>query len=157
MRVRGVVEISGRKGRVPAGLVEDCYRASQNGLVALVLRDIPPQAVDRILDPLVPTLPLNIPGVLYIDSRETGRVREALLAAESIFVATAAFRGVVRALGVAPRLIAPVSQAGRSLCGFLRERNGHLAPPDRNGRGAPTLVPARLQAAERHQARYHGL
>ncbi|WP_265518339.1 hypothetical protein [Nitratireductor luteus] len=113
MHIRDVVEISRSNGRLPARLIEASYQASQDGLVALVLRDISPQTVNLILDPIVPSLPLNIPGVLYIDADDETRVREAVLSAEIIFAATADFRAMVCRWGVAPRMIVPVSHAHR--------------------------------------------
>ncbi|MFC6487592.1 hypothetical protein [Nitratireductor sp. GCM10026969] len=162
MQTCDVVEISRRNGHIPSGLIEACYRASQSGLVVLALDGISPQAVNRILDPVVPTLPLDIPGVLYIDAADAARVQEAVFAAERIFVATIAFRGMVRALGVAPRLIAPVDLAGSRLLGLgMGQRTGHATEPPGERNGAhdpvPARVPAQSQPAPLYLGRYYAL
>ncbi|WP_159587175.1 hypothetical protein [Chelativorans xinjiangense] len=150
MHVRDVVEISRSGGGEPARLIEMSYRASQDGLVALVLHGISPQTVNLVLDPIVPTLPLNIPGVFYIDIGEEMRVREAVLSAETIFAATVRFRGLLRGWGVAPRMIVPVSQADRRGRGVARRIGDSraLEPPDlsRGQSGACATQAVRIPA-----------
>ncbi|MCT7376921.1 hypothetical protein [Chelativorans salis] len=139
MHIHDIVEISRSNDCVPAKLIEVSYRASQDHLIGLVLHGISPQMVNLILDPIVPTLPLNIPGVLYIDAGDEKRVREAVLSAETIFVATATFRGLVRRWGVAPRMIVPVSHVG--------QRRRCVAKRIGNGRAAKGSEPAGNQSA----------
>ena len=66
------------KGQLPATLVRWAYRASQIGVVALVLNGIDARDVNRVLDPLVPLLPLTIPGVIYLHMDDDPRVQEAI-------------------------------------------------------------------------------
>ncbi len=68
-----------------------------------------------VLDPIVVTLPMTIPGVLYVDVGDKTRVREAVLFAEEIYAATRLFRRLTIRCGIAPKLIAPVDRAIRSL------------------------------------------
>lgn len=164
MQIRDVVEISGINGRVPVGLIEASYRASQEVLVALILRGVSPQSVNRILDPIVPTLPLDIPGVLYIDADDHARVREAVLSAATVFVATATFRRLVRALGVAPTTIVPVGRAGRPRRGLPGGADENCAvdrgqPADQNGLPGPalSLISSKPQPVQPGARRYHVL
>ena len=54
MRIAAVLEIAPESsGALPTGLLAAAYRASSVGYVMLVLRGVSPQAVDRVLDPLV--------------------------------------------------------------------------------------------------------
>jgi hypothetical protein len=72
MQIAAVLEIAPEStGALPTGLLAAAYRASSVGYVMLVLRGVSPQAVDRILDPLVSssrTWRLN--GVVYVDARD---------------------------------------------------------------------------------------
>jgi hypothetical protein len=96
-----VVEISlATEGNQPTKLLRYAYRASQTGLVTLVLNGIEPSAVDRILDPVVARMPLTIPGVAYLSIGDTERVSEAALSAGIVFFATRRFRSAILELGV---------------------------------------------------------
>ncbi|WP_018184309.1 hypothetical protein [Kaistia granuli] len=96
-----VIEISlATEGNQPTKLLRYAYRASQTGLVTLVLNGIEPSAVDRILDPIVARMPLTIPGVAYLPIDDTERVGEAARSAGIVFFATRRFRSAVLDLGV---------------------------------------------------------
>ncbi|PJR14379.1 hypothetical protein [Sinorhizobium meliloti] len=111
MQTRRVIEIVKSGGHLPAELILTGYWASQSGLIVFILNGVTPQAVNLVLDPIVVTLPLTIPGVLYVDVRDKARVREAVLFAEEIYAATRFFRRLTVRCGIAPRLIAPVERA----------------------------------------------
>ncbi|PST22048.1 hypothetical protein C7U60_12455 [Mesorhizobium plurifarium] len=111
MQTRSVIEIVGSGGDLPADLIVAGYWASQTGLVVFILNDVAPQAIDLVLDPIVATLPLTIPGVLYVDIEDRLRVRETLLFAEEIYVATRVFRHLASRWGKAPAAIASVDTA----------------------------------------------
>jgi hypothetical protein len=72
MVIAAVLEIAPESsGALPTGLLAAAYRASSVGYVMLVLRGVSPQAVDRVLDPLVSssrTWRLN--GVVYVDAHD---------------------------------------------------------------------------------------
>lgn len=103
-----VIEISCHAdGRTPVQLLRCSYRASQAGLVALVLNGVEAHAVDRALDPLVARMPLTIPGVVYLPIEDDERVQNAVASADAVFVTTPRFRDAVLALGVEPELIWP--------------------------------------------------
>lgn len=86
-----VVEIANEDGAVPAALIEKGYRASQRCPVVFVLNGVSAQVVNLILDPVVPQLPLNIPGVIYVDIRDEERVRDVVLSARAILTSTDVF------------------------------------------------------------------
>jgi hypothetical protein len=95
------------KGRPPVQLLRCAYRASWSGLIALVMNGVEPGAANRVLDPVVARLPLTMPGVAYLPIRDDERVRDAVLSADAIFVATPRFRQFVLDIGVNPALIWP--------------------------------------------------
>jgi hypothetical protein len=49
-------------------VVREAYLASRDGIVIMVLDGVSTTEVDDALDPLVPLLPLTIPGVRYVDA-----------------------------------------------------------------------------------------
>ena len=101
MQIWATIEISSNlEGRAPVQLLRCAYRASQAGLIALVLNGVEAIAADRVLDPVVARMPLTIPGVAYLPIDDDARVREAVLCASAVFVATHRFRDAVLGLGV---------------------------------------------------------
>ncbi|WP_143348478.1 hypothetical protein [Ensifer adhaerens] len=81
---------------------------SQKRLTVFVLNEVTPAAVNRVLDPVVPTLPLLIPGVLYVKISDDARVREAVETAEVVYAATSLFRDLLTGYGILPGLLRPV-------------------------------------------------
>ncbi|WP_245364246.1 hypothetical protein [Sinorhizobium americanum] len=71
----------------------------------------PPQAINLVLDPIVATLPLSIPGVLYVSLNDKARVCEALRCADEIYAATGIFRRLTAHYGIAPGRIRSVTNA----------------------------------------------
>ncbi|TPL14808.1 hypothetical protein FJ945_29765 [Mesorhizobium sp. B2-4-9] len=98
-------------GSPPATLICSAYRASQAGIVALILNQVDPRVVNKILDPVVRFLPLTIPGVIYLGMDNGVRMQEALFAAEVVFAATKPFRASLLSLGIDRRRIWPASSA----------------------------------------------
>ena len=72
MQIAAVLEIAAESsGGLPTGLLAAAYRASSVGYVMLVLRGVSPQAVDRVLDPLVSSSRnWRLNGVIYLDARD---------------------------------------------------------------------------------------
>lgn len=72
MQIAAVLEIApDSTGTLPTGLLAAGYRASSVGYVMLVLRGVSPQAVDRVLDPLVSSSRnWRFHGVVYVDARD---------------------------------------------------------------------------------------
>jgi hypothetical protein len=70
-----------------------------------VLNGVSPQAVNAVLDPIVITMPLTIPGVLYFDIRQSEQLREAIASASQVYVATQRFLDVVSPLCTATKMI----------------------------------------------------
>jgi hypothetical protein len=74
MPLAAVVEIaSDLEGRLPVPLIQTAYRASRSGPVVLVLRDVSPLAVDRVLDDVVASTP-SVHGVRYCAARDLGEL-----------------------------------------------------------------------------------
>lgn len=106
MPVLGAIEISkGCDGRMPSIVIEQAYRLSRAGSVFLVLNGIIAQDVNRILDAVVPTMPLHIPGVLYIAMADTKKLHEVIDAAPAIYAASHVFRHFVAAHGYRRKLV----------------------------------------------------
>jgi hypothetical protein len=90
MFVLAVVEIERTSaGGVPSDLVRLAYTASRRGCIALLLNGVTAEEVDAVVDDLVPTMPLSIPGLLYIDARNFALLAEASSEAAMIFVSEA--------------------------------------------------------------------
>ncbi|WP_143534119.1 hypothetical protein [Rhizobium sullae] len=100
-----VIEIMPSNGRLPAELIEAGYRSSQYGLVVFVLNNVTPQAINLVLDPVVRTMPLSIPGVLYIEIGDEQRVRDAITSASIIYFASNALYNLAASYGVSPALV----------------------------------------------------
>lgn len=112
MHTWAVVEIAPtEEGKPPENLIRCAYRASQTGSVAFILNGIAPQAVDLVLDPIVPGLPLAIPGVLYLQIQDDVRVHDAVRSAQIVFVATDQFRETSYGLRTDRDSIRPVDSA----------------------------------------------
>lgn len=103
MRIAAVLEIAPESsGALPTGLLAAAYRASSVGYVMLVLRGVSPQAVDRILDPLVSssrTWHLN--GVVYVDARDEQFVCSAAKRARIVVASSDEFRAQLDAREIA--------------------------------------------------------
>ncbi|WEX85842.1 hypothetical protein PZN02_002077 [Sinorhizobium garamanticum] len=102
MHVQNVIEITQTDGLLPAAVIITAYRSSRHGLVVFVLNDVAPAAIDVILDPVVSTMPLSIPGVLYVQISDEAGVSQAVTSAEAIYVATEAFRNLAVGYGASP-------------------------------------------------------
>ena len=105
MHVQSVIEIAETDGQLPVEIIIKGYRLSQKRLTVFILNEVTPAAVNRVLDPVVPTLPLLIPGVLYVNISDEARVREAVGAAEVVYAATATFRDLLTGYGISPCLL----------------------------------------------------
>lgn len=68
-----LVEISPDLDRdLQARLLAGAYRASRRRRVAVVLRDVDSDTVDRLLDPVVRRVGTGVPGVRYLDPEQAG-------------------------------------------------------------------------------------
>lgn len=109
MKPRALIEIiSTPDGKPPTDLLLAAYRASAGGMVVLALRDIGPGTVDGVLDALVHDMPLDIPGVRYVSTNDVSALVDAAREAETIYVATAAFRSLMAAAQVEAMKMLPV-------------------------------------------------
>ena len=87
MSVLAVIEIERQQdGKLPHNLLRLAYRASRRGQIVLVLNDVSPFDVNRAIDALVARMPLNVPGLLYVDGRDAGRLADCSAKANMIFV-----------------------------------------------------------------------
>ncbi len=99
-----------RSGAIPEDLIVRTYAASRFEPIALILNGITARLVNAVLDPVVPTMPLDIPGVLYVDI-SNGRVWEMLHAARLVFASTPALRDTAIASGVSKSRICQAESA----------------------------------------------
>ena len=89
-----------RSGAIPEDLIVRAYAASRFEPIALILNGIAAQLVNTVLDPIVPTMPLDIPGVLYVNMSSDGCMWDMLRAARLVFTSTLGFRSTAIASGV---------------------------------------------------------
>ncbi|MBM3094292.1 hypothetical protein GFB56_26470 [Ensifer sp. T173] len=124
-----VIEIMPSNGRVPAELIEAGYRSSQYGLVVFILNNVTYQAVNLVLDPVVRTMPLSIPGVLYVKIGDEQRVREAVTSASIVYFASNSLYNFAANYGAAPKLVhldLPPQSNDTDELSAIRE---HIPPP----------------------------
>jgi hypothetical protein len=96
------VEIAlGSDERERTELIQASYRLSRAGLVALALRGVTPQAVDRALDPVVDVRNDSRMGVVYLDADSRSEDVRSVAAHASLVVAcTDAFRAELLRYGI---------------------------------------------------------
>jgi len=126
--IQAVVEIAySPSGDLPADLIRQAYMASQYGMVVFVLAGPTAREIDRVLDDVVQHLPLDIPGVRYVDSQDKASVLEFLVGAEQVFAsACGALRPMATRRGCSVRtLSAAQSTFGRRT---RRARHGGTLP-----------------------------
>ncbi|MBB4189121.1 hypothetical protein [Sinorhizobium terangae] len=140
MHVQNVIEITQTDGLLPAAVIITAYRASRYGLVVFVLNDVAPAAIDVILDPVVSTMPLSIPGVLYVHMSDEARVCQAVTSAETVYAATEAFRNLAVGYGAPPGNIRSV------LTSELWPRKRVRLTSSGEARGLPPMRPAPTRA-----------
>lgn len=117
-RVLAVVEIAGGSDRPPsAEIATVAYRASEGGLVVIVLSGLSRTALDAMLDPVVHQVGSRVRGVLYLDEQDDAGVRKAIERAELIIATSPCFRANLLAFGI------EVLEAEEGL-GRLRDCNG---------------------------------
>jgi hypothetical protein len=99
-----VVEItSGTGERERTELIRAAYRSSNSGVVALALRGITRQIVDRALDSIVDIRRDRVRGVVYIDAdRSQEDVLTAASRAEVVVAETEEFRAQLLSRGIVP-------------------------------------------------------
>jgi hypothetical protein len=115
---QAVIEISPQAdGQLPTELILAAYRASERGPIVFVLRGVTAADIDRILDDLVPLLPVSIPGVKYVDIKNEGAILDAVSEAGMIFADTDHFRTFVRNLNIERAAIRSVDNAVMALSG----------------------------------------
>lgn len=115
MAIQAVIELVFRHGCVAfQPLLHHIYRSSAHGMIALVLNDISPDAIDQSLDTVVKKLPLTIPGLRYfvpLDDDLPTVIYEASL----IFASTRSFRKWLVSLGVDESFVMPLHSLGARL------------------------------------------
>lgn len=82
-----IVEIEPQlNGKPPGDLLRAAYLASRRGCIGLVLNHVMPMDIDREIDSLVAGMPLDIPGLLYVDRHDTARLGSCIATASMIFI-----------------------------------------------------------------------
>ena len=121
-----LVEISStRSGGVPAGLIVRAYKASRFQQIALVLNRVSAVQVNKVLDPVVQTMPLDIPGVIYVDVSDRPRLHHLLGTARMIVASTSWLRSAAFRAGLDISRTLPGERASTRLDELLHT-NGHL-------------------------------
>jgi hypothetical protein len=87
-------------GALQAGLIAAAYRASLAAPVLLVLDRVSPAEVDKVLDDVVRSSPLNRPGVRYADVEDDATVLAAATRAHRTFATSDRFRAKLEARGL---------------------------------------------------------
>jgi hypothetical protein len=92
-------------GRQPDGalqgeLIAAAYQASLAAPVLLVLDRVSPAEVDKVLDDVVRSSPLNRPGVRYADVEDDATVLAAAKQAHRIFASSDCFRAKLETRGL---------------------------------------------------------
>lgn len=142
MHVRAVIEImTDPVGGFPAELLRSLYRASDQGMLALALERFDPDSVDAILDDIVSLLPLDIPGVLYVDAGNDEALRSLIRSAVRVFVFSPRFRFRIEKFGVDPRLVWTVSSAEELLSQLSVDQLVH--PGETHSASRPAQVRSR--------------
>lgn len=150
---RIVIEIvPGANGEPRRDLVHEAYRTSCGTLVALALNGVGTEAVDRILDDVVPLYPRSIPGVRYVRMQDTPALLSALAHCELIYFHSAELAAT------ALRVCSPDQSIVR-LKTSLRER-WNFAEPEVDGmpshKAAAVKPPADGQPGRSRQAHREG-
>lgn len=102
-------------GAIPIDLVSLAYRTSRWDRIALIVGDSDIPKIDRALDGLVDTMPLDIPGVRYIRASSDAEIRQAVREADLIFVATERLLGHIKATHCSKARVRPIDQASKLL------------------------------------------
>jgi hypothetical protein len=96
-----VVEIAHESGEDErARLIRAAYRSSGSGLVALALRGVTREAVDRALDGVVDARNGALKGVVYLDAAHDAELLATAAQASIVIASTENFRARLRAHGV---------------------------------------------------------
>lgn len=87
-------------GALQGGLIAAAYRASLAAPVLLVLDQVSPAEVDKVLDPVVRSSPLERPGVRYANVEDDATVLRAAKMARQVFASSDRFRAKLTARGL---------------------------------------------------------
>lgn len=104
-------------------LLHTAYRASRRGRILLILNGVSTESIDEILDPLVATMPLDIPGLRYVSADNRAVVNDAVREADIVFSALE----LPAAQQMLDRISRPTRIAEVSACVFEPSRGS--APP----------------------------
>jgi hypothetical protein len=98
-----LIEITaGSDERKRTELIRAAYRSSRSGVVALALRGVATQVVDRALDSIVDIRRDRVKGVVYIDGEcSQQELLAAAMKAEVVIAETEGFRAELLAHGIA--------------------------------------------------------
>lgn len=83
-----------------SALIRAAYRSSRSGLVALALRGVTTQSVDRVLDQIVDANDHELKGVVYLNGDDAPALLSAAAMAEIVIASTDGFRTELGARGI---------------------------------------------------------
>ena len=96
MQFAALVEVAPTAdGVLPVELIRKAYRASIRGTVGLVVPRYERARVDRVLDDVVPAMPLDVSGVWYVDGADRVRVASVALRAGIVIATSPALRALL--------------------------------------------------------------
>src|SRR5262249_17669148 len=87
-------------GALQGGLITAAYHASLAAPVLLVLDRVSPAEVDKVLDNVVRSSPLNRPGVRYANVEDDATVLAAARQAHRVFASSDCFRANLETRGL---------------------------------------------------------
>ena len=96
MRIAALIEIAPTAdGALPLELIARAYRASGRAPVVLVVADELRDRVERAIDPLVPQMPRDIPGVRYIRAADAVAVAHWASLADEVLLTSASLQSCI--------------------------------------------------------------
>lgn len=98
MLFRIAIEIAAVGDLAPNALILKGYKLSRYGAVAFILNGISHQRINKILDPLVPTLKFDIPGVRYISIDSHVDVKTAISSTHLVVACSKEFNDLLECL-----------------------------------------------------------
>jgi hypothetical protein len=101
-------------GTVPAGRIMAAYKASRFGQIALLLNGVSAASVNKVLDPIVPTMPLDTPGLIYVDASDGTRLQRLFADARMLVASTAWLRAAAVRAGVKVSRSIPAERAAET-------------------------------------------
>jgi hypothetical protein len=99
MSFLAAIEITCLNDGLPIRTIEEGYQFSRSGTVLFIMNGVTARQINLALDRIVPTLPLTIPGVLYVNIADDEQTRGAFEVVPVICPASGLCRHIAIASG----------------------------------------------------------